>query len=84
MPQYFEQRIQVEFLGETFTIKEGARQEDVGRTRDYLNEQMEILKKRYPVLTAKNLAILTAFTLADELLRIKKDYETLVSLLDKA
>ena len=81
MPQYHG-RIQVEFLGETFTVKEGARSDDVRRTRDYLNEQMELMKIRYPGLTAKNLAILTAFNLADELLRVKKDYEALVSILD--
>ena len=72
----------MDFLGETFTIKEGS-PEDVGRTRDYLNEQMELMKSRYPSLTAKNLAILTAFNLADELLRVRKDYETLISLLDR-
>ena len=83
MPIYTD-RIQVEILGETFTIKEGARREEVGRTRDYLQEQMELLKIRYPGLTSKNLAILTAFNLADELLRVRKDYEALISLLDNA
>ena len=83
MPQY-QDRIQIELLGETFTIKGDASQEEVRRTRDYLNKQMELLKSRYPGLMAKNLALLTAFNLADELLRVKKDYEDLVSILDKA
>ena len=83
MPQYQEERTQVEFLGETFTIKGEVNQEDIRRTSDYLNLQMDALKNRYPSLSAKSLAILTAFNLADELIRVKRDYEDLISILDK-
>jgi len=78
------ERIQVEFLGETFTVKGDSSKEEIKKTSDYLQEQLDFLKMRYPSLTAKNLAILTAFTLADELLRVRKDYAALVSILDKA
>ena len=83
MPRY-QERIQVEFLGETFTIKGEASREEVQRTSEYLNAQMDSLKSRYPALPAKSLAILAAFNLADELLKVRKDYEALVSILDKA
>ena len=82
MPQDHE-RIQVEFLGETFTIKGTTSREEVRKTSDYLQGQLGSLKSRYPSLTSKNLAILTAFTLADELVRVQRDYEALVSILDK-
>ena len=81
--QNSQDRIQIEILGETFTVKGDAQREEVKKTGDYLQEQIELLKIRYPSLTAKNLAILAAFNLADELLRVRRDYEALVSLLDK-
>jgi cell division protein ZapA len=76
-------RIQVDILGETFTVKGDASRDDIQKTRDYLQSQVDFLKLRYPSLTAKNLAILAAFAIADELLRVKKDYDAIVSLLDK-
>ena len=75
-------RIQVEFLGESFTVKGDTDGEDIRRTGDFLQEQLEALQVRYPTLSAKRLAILAAFHLADELLRVRHNYEALVSLLD--
>ena len=83
MPQNDKERIRVEFLGETFTLKGNVDKEEVQKTSDCLNEQMELLKSRYPNLTAKGLAVLSAFHLANELLQARKDYEALVSLLDR-
>lgn len=79
-----QERIPVEFLGETFMVKGDATSDEIQRTCDYLQEQLDILKNRYPSLTAKKLAVMTAFHLSDELLRIRKDYEALISLLDKS
>jgi cell division protein ZapA len=81
MPQEPE-RVQVVFLGEAFTVKGDATREQIRKTSDYLQEQLESMKTRFPTLTAKNIAILTAFTIADELIRVRKDYEALVSILD--
>ena len=78
------ERIQVEFLGETFTVKGESAGDEIRKTSDYLKEQLELTKTRFPTLTAKNTAILTAFNLANELIRVRKDYEALVSILDKA
>lgn len=82
MPQN-QNRMQVQFLGETFTVKGAATKDEIKKTSDYLNQQLDYLHKRCPLLTQKNLAILTAFNLADELLRVKRDYEELVAILDK-
>ena len=76
-------RIQVEILGEIFTVKGEANREEIIRTSKYLNEQFSALRNRYPTMNAKNLAILGAFNLADEFLRLRKDYDALVSILDK-
>jgi cell division protein ZapA len=81
MPQEPE-RVQVELLGELFTVKGGATREDIRKTGDFLDEQFESMKARFPSLNAKNVAILTAFHIADELIRLRKDYEALVSVLE--
>jgi len=75
-------RVQVEILGETFTVKGETDGEDIRRTGDFLQEQLETLQARYPTLSDKRLAILAAFRLADELLQVRRNYETLVSILD--
>ncbi|MDR0469762.1 MAG: cell division protein ZapA [Peptococcaceae bacterium] len=82
MPQETE-RVQVEFLGETFTIKGDISREEVRKTSDYLQEQIEFIQARFPKQAAKNVAILTAFTIANEFIRVRKDYEALVSILDR-
>ena len=83
MPHSDKERIQLEFLGETFTIKGSANRTEIQKTSDYLNEQMDLIRTHYPSLTAKGVAVLTAFQLANELLQVRLDYEDLVSLLDK-
>ena len=81
MPQEPE-RVQVELLGETFTVKGDATREEIKKTSDYLQEQFDSMKARFPMLSAKHVAILTAFNIADELIRLRKDYEALVSILE--
>ena len=76
------ERVQVALLGETFTVKGDATREEIRKTSDYLQERFDSTKARFPSLNGKNVAILTAFNLADELIRLRKDYETLVSILD--
>jgi cell division protein ZapA (FtsZ GTPase activity inhibitor) len=81
MPQDPE-RIQVEFLGEAFTVITDSSEEDILNTSAFLREQMDFLQKRHPSLSPKKLAILTAFYLADKFLRTSRDYEALISILD--
>ena len=84
MPSMERERIQVEFLGETITVKGEADREEIDKIKDYLDQQSELLKSRFPYLTTKGLAVLTAFQLANELLQVRKDYEALISLLDQS
>jgi len=84
MPQNDRERIQVEFLGETISVKGESNRAEMDTITDYLNEQSELLKSRFPHLTTKGMAVLIAFNLANELLQVRKDYEALVSLLDQS
>ncbi|MDR1194152.1 MAG: cell division protein ZapA [Peptococcaceae bacterium] len=78
-----ENRVQVELLGETFTVKGEGTAAEIQGTGGFLNEQLNYLSGRCPGLNAKNLALLTAFNLASELLRVRRDYEALAAILDK-
>ena len=75
-------RIQIELMGESFTVRGDSSRDDIMRTASYLNDQLNTMQMRYPSLSQKNLVLLCAFHLADELWRVKKDYEALVSILD--
>ena len=77
------ERIQISLLGETFTIKGETNQEEMVRAGQFLNEQLVDLKMRCPALSQKHLAILAAVNMTVDLLRLKKDYEDLVLILDK-
>ena len=76
-------RARVEVLGEVFYVKVTSRFEDIQKTSDFLNKQISELEGRYPSLSAKRLAILTAFNMADELARLTEDYNQITSILDK-
>ena len=75
------ERVQVELLGESFTVR-GASRDELINTAAFLSEQLDSLLDRYPSLSHKNLALLASFHLADELLRLRKDYMAIVSMLD--
>ena len=76
-------RAKVEVLGEVFYVKADPRNEAIGKTSDFLVSQINDLESRYPSLSAKRLAILAAFNMADELLRLREDYEQIVTILDR-
>jgi cell division protein ZapA (FtsZ GTPase activity inhibitor) len=76
-------KVQVEILGEVFTVKGDAYKQDIINTNVFLNEQLQALQKRNPLLTPKHLALLAAFNMAESLLRTKKDYEEIAGILDK-
>jgi len=82
--RYEQSRVQVELLGETFTIKGADSIEEVETTAVYLSEKLNQMKERFPMLNPKGQAILTALELTEELLRLRKDYEAMTALLDRA
>ena len=75
-------RVPVEVLGETFTVRGDPSGGEVQKVHDYLQEQIAALLERYPYLSEKKLAVLVAFNLADELLRVQADYKDLISIID--
>jgi len=76
-------RVAVEILGEQYIIKGSADSEHICEVSNYLTKKIDEMQLRNPHLSAKRIAILASFNMADELLRLKKDYTALVQLLDK-
>ena len=81
--RYEQNRVQVELLGETFTVKGAASKEEIEKTAVYLTDLFDQMRERLPTLSQKGLAVLTAFSMAEELLRLRRDYDDLAAILDK-
>ena len=75
-------RVQLQIMGELFTVKSELPRQDVLKASVFLNEQVDALQKRNPNLSPKHLAILVAFNMCEQLLRAKKEYEDLATILD--
>jgi cell division protein ZapA (FtsZ GTPase activity inhibitor) len=48
-----------------------------------VNEQMELIQKQNPILSRDDVALLVALNLADQLQKIKQDYEELTNLIEE-
>lgn len=75
-------RVDLEILGETYTIKGSVSPAHIQKINRYLNKQLEAIQDHNSQLNNKAVLILTAFNMADELLRLKKDYDDLIQLLE--
>lgn len=75
--------IRIELVGERFTLKGTADKEAAFAAADYLNQEVEAINRRYPGLTPKQMSLLAAFNITDELLRTRKEYQELTNLLDR-
>ena len=75
-------RVQITVLGETFTVKGAGSAQEVELVGDFLAGEIDAVKQRLPSVSPKSLAILTAYSLAEELLRLRKDYGEILSILN--
>jgi cell division protein ZapA len=76
-------RVNVSILGDNYVIKGTVPAEHICQVNAYLNGKLDQMQCQNPRLSAKSVAVLTAFNFADELMRLRKDYDTLARLLDK-
>jgi len=77
-------RVEVEIFGEYYVVKGDYPAEYVRQVAQYVNEKMHLLAKRNPRLSGTKLAVLTALNIADELTRLRADYEQLLEMIEKA
>ncbi|MFP7333705.1 cell division protein ZapA [Shouchella clausii] len=68
-------RTTVRIQGQTYKVVSSEEPAHVKEVASYMNEKMEELKKRNPYLDSTKLAVLTALNIADEYLKLKRQYE---------
>lgn len=77
-----EHRVKVSIMDEEFTIRTNADEDHIHRVVERVEGVARQFSAGSKPLSPKTAAILTAFNLADELLRIEHDYDTLIGYLE--
>jgi len=77
-----ETRVEVEIFGEYYILKGDADAEYLRMLAQYVNKKMRQVVTRNPRLGVTKAAILTALNVADDLMKLQKDYDELAELLD--
>jgi len=70
-----ENRVEVEIFGEGYILKGAEPPEYLQMLAQYVNKRMRQVVTRNPRLTTVKAAILTALNIADELMRLQKEYD---------
>ncbi len=73
-----ENRVEVEIFGEGYVLKGAEPPEYLQMLAQYVNKRMRQVVTRNPRLTTAKAAILTALNIADELMKLQKEYDQLL------
>jgi cell division protein ZapA len=68
----------VEILGQSFTISSDAEEGYILRVAGYVNDKMQELSRASKPAAKSNVAMLTALNIADEYYRLKEAHETML------
>jgi len=76
-------RVKVQILNDDYIIKGKEDEEHIKAVAEYVDLQMKQIALKDPTLTPKNIAVLAAVNITDELFKLQQDYDELINLLDK-
>lgn len=76
-----ETRVEVEIFGEKYIVKGDAEPDHVIRLARHIDKVMRDVVQRNPRLTLHKAAVLTAMIVADEMKKLRDEYDGLVELL---
>jgi len=76
-------KVTAKILGEEYTIRGRAPREHIERVARYVHERMNDISEAYPKLGTSRVAVLAAINMADELLKIREQYDQLTQLLEE-
>ena len=82
MPEVREFKTKVEISGEKYTLVGDTSPEQMSEIVAYVNEIMKKLSERNPKLNRSQVAILAALNVADEMFKLKYEYENIVHMLE--
>lgn len=78
-----EHKIVVEIFGDQYPLKSDDDAAYVRELADLVDRTMREVAQKTHSLSASKISVLTSLQLADEYLRLKKDYEELMQLMDE-
>ncbi|SMB95972.1 cell division protein ZapA [Desulfonispora thiosulfatigenes DSM 11270] len=76
-------RVKVEIFGDIYTIKGDTHERQMQLVAEYVDRKMQYVAQRTPSLSLKQVAVLAALNIADELFTFKNDYDKLVQILEE-
>jgi len=76
-------RVQVEIFGDSYIVKGEAEDKHILQVADYVDIKMNMITQRNPHLSAKQIAVLAALNIADELYKLQEDYDKLLQILEE-
>lgn len=76
-------KVKARIYDDEYVIKGSAEKQYIEKVASYVDMTMKQLTLKNPTLSAKKIAVLAAVNVADELLRLKEDYEALIKMLDE-
>ncbi|MCL6580527.1 MAG: cell division protein ZapA [Firmicutes bacterium] len=76
-------KVTARIMGEEYTIRGRAPEEHILKVARYVDEKMTQVAQAYPKLGTSRVAVLTAINMADELFKIRDQYEQLTRLLEE-
>ena len=76
-------RVQVQIRGEEYTFRTTADPDYLSGLALYVSEKMDELQKSNSAISKERLGVLAALSIADELFRLREQYERLTKLLEK-
>ncbi|NLT94936.1 MAG: cell division protein ZapA [Clostridia bacterium] len=76
-------RVQVEIYGDKYVVKGDADDKHILQIADYVDIKMNMIAQRSPHLSAKQVAVLAALNIADELYRLQDDYDKMLQILEE-
>lgn len=75
-------RANVSIYNDDYTIKGAADIKHIEKVASYVDAMMREFALQNPTLSHRQIAVLTAVNIADEMFRLKKQYQELINLLD--
>ncbi|MCL6636788.1 MAG: cell division protein ZapA [Alicyclobacillus sp.] len=76
-------RVRIVIGGVEYTVRGPVPAEHLRAVAELVNGVMQQVATAHPALDARRVAVLTALNLADELYRLRKEYQELMELLDE-
>lgn len=76
-------KITIEIMGETYALKGDIDPEPAQRLGAYLDARMRKIAQTNPQLSLAKIAVLAALNITDEYLRLERDYQQLIEIVQE-